>query len=157
MKEKIKETLIRLGFHLVEFEEVGWYGFNYEGNSYLYLYDYKDENYLCISIPFIFDLQDDNAATFVALEEKLNLTSKYVKASKMGNSLWLFCERELLGEEDLELVLRRLIMRLDTALLIVEQFFASMEENTVNNDYEEQTDYVEEVDESDENSMSSEG
>lgn len=66
----------------------------------------------------------------------------------MGNRIWLFCECKLLGEEDWGIVLRRLLMRFYVSLLIVEKFFVLIEENTVNNDYEKHTNYVEEVDES---------
>lgn len=136
-KEKIIDTFRELGFLLEEIEDREWYSFSYEGNNYLYLYNSEDEEFLSISIPGIFDLKEDNANAFVSLEEMLNSTPKYVKAYKMGNSLWLFYERELLGDEDLKLVVSRMIMHLDAALFTAYKIMSKMEteeEDTIEND-----------------------
>lgn len=151
MKEKIIEAFQELGFQLQEVEETEYYSFCYEGNNYMYLYNSEDEEFLSISIPGIFDLKDDNASIFVALEEMLNSTPKYVKTYKLSDSLWLFYERELLGGEDLKLVISRMIMHLDAALFTARKFLATIEmedENeTVNDEHYEQPKYTEVLEE----------
>lgn len=154
MKEKIMKAFQELGFQLKEVEETEYYGFSYEGNNYMYLYNSEDEQFLSISIPGIYELNDENAGTFVALEEMLNSTPKYVKTYKVGDSLWLFYERELLGEEDLKLVISRMILHLDAALFTARKFIATMEmENkneTANDGNDEQSEYAEVIEEQEE-------
>lgn len=149
MKEKIMEAFQELGFQLEQIEETEWYGFSYEGNNYMYFYNSEDAEFLSISIPGIFELKDDNINTFIVLEELLNSTPKYVKAYKMKDSLWLFYERELLGEEDLKLVISHMIKHLDAALFTARKFIATMklENETVNDEHDEQPEYVEVIDE----------
>lgn len=126
-KENVLNTFHELGFLLEHVEGFG-YKFTYEGSNFLYLPDKEDEEFLSIALPGIYDLQDDNLATFISLTEKLNSTPKYVKAYKLGDSLWLFYERELLGGEDLKLVISRMILHLDAALCLGRQFLATAEE-----------------------------
>ncbi len=149
MKEKIMKAFQELGFQLEQIEETKWYGFSYEGNNYMYFYNSEDEEFLSISIPGIFELKDDNINTFIVLEELLNSTPKYVKAYKMKNSLWLFYERELLGEEDLKLVISHMVNHLDAALFTARKFIATMElkNETANDDNDEQPEYVEVINE----------
>lgn len=116
MKEKILAALENLGFNLEDNESLG-FSFNYEGINYLYMYNEDDEDFLNISVPGIYDLEEDNKENYDALKEKINSTLKYVKAYTLGKGLWLFYERDLLGNEDLEEVIRRMILHLAAALM----------------------------------------
>lgn len=116
MKEKILAAFENLGFNLEDNESLG-YHFYYEGINFLYMYNEDDEDFLNISVPGIYDLEEDNKENYDVLKEKINSTLKYVKAYTLGGSLWLFYERDLLGNEDLEEVIRRMILHLAAALM----------------------------------------
>lgn len=116
MKEKILAAFENLGFNLEDIESLG-VSFNYEGINYLYMYNEDDENFLNISVPSIYDLEKDNKEKYEKLKEKINSTLKYVKAYTISDSLWLFYERDLLGNEDLEEVIRCMILHLAAALM----------------------------------------
>ena len=116
MKEKILAAFENLGFNLEDNESLG-FSFNYEGINYLYMYNEDDEDFLNISVPGIYDLEEDNKEGYNALKEKINSSLKYVKAYTLGKGLWLFYERDLLGNEDLEEVIRHMILHLAAALM----------------------------------------
>ena len=116
MKETISAAFENLGFNLEDNESLG-FSFNYEGINYLYMYNEDDEDFLNISVPGIYDLEEDNKENYDALKEKINSTLKYVKAYTLGKGLWLFYERDLLGNEDLEEVIRHMILHLAAALM----------------------------------------
>ena len=116
MKEKILAAFDNLGFNLEDNESLG-YHFYYEGINFLYMYNEDDEDFLNISVPGIYDLKENNKEDYNALKEKINSTLKYVKAYTLGDSLWLFYERDLLGNEDVEEVLRCMILHLAAALI----------------------------------------
>lgn len=116
MKEKILAAFENLGFNLEDNESLG-FSFNYEGINYLYMYNEDDEDFLNISVPGIYDLEEDNKEKYEELKEKINSTLKYVKAYTLGDSLWIFYERDLLGNEDLEEVIRHMILYLAAALM----------------------------------------
>lgn len=116
MKEKILEAFENLGFNLKDTESLG-YTFNYESINYLYMYNEDDEDFLNISVPGIYDLEENDKEKYEALKEKINSTLKYIKAYTLDGSLWLFYERDLLGKEDLEEVIRRMILHLAAALM----------------------------------------
>lgn len=116
MKEKILAAFENLGFNLEDNESLG-YHFYYEGINFLYMYNEDDEDFLNISVPGIYDLKENNKEDYNALKEKINSTLKYVKAYTLGDSLWLFYERDLLGNEDVEEVIRCMILHLAAALI----------------------------------------
>ena len=116
MKEKILAAFDNLGFNLEDNESLG-YHFYYEGINFLYMYNEDDEEFLNISVPGIYDLKENNKEDYNALKEKINSTLKYVKAYTLGDSLWLFYERDLLGNEDVEEVIRCMILHLAAALI----------------------------------------
>lgn len=116
MKEKILAAFENLGFNLEDNESLG-YHFYYEGINFLYMYNEDDEDFLNISVPGIYDLEEDNKENYDALKDKINSTLKYVKAYTLGKRLWLFYERDLLGNEDLEEVIRHMILHLAAALM----------------------------------------
>ena len=126
MKEKILAAFENLGFNLEDTESLG-YTFNYEGINFLYMYNEDDENFLNISVPGIYDLEENNKEKYDALKEKINSTLKYIKAYTLGNSLWLFYERDLLGNEDLEETIRRMILHLAAALMFARDTIEKMD------------------------------
>ena len=127
MKEQILNTFAAMGFQLEEMEGFG-YGFRYEGINYLYMPNDDDEDFLNIAVPAIVEINDENAHAAHMLMDKLNSTLKYVKANKLGDSLWLFYERELYGGEDFEKLLSRMILHLEAALNFYRNAMANIKE-----------------------------
>lgn len=126
MKEKILEAFKALGFEMEELEGMG-YGFQYEGKHFLYMYNGDDEDFLNISLPGVLDIENDT--TFYQVMDKLNGTQKYVKAYKLNDSMWLFYERELFGDEDLKQVLSCMILHLEAALMFLRRAMADSEDS----------------------------
>ena len=156
MKEKILAAFRDLGFKLEEEEGMG-YCFNYEGLNLLYMYNENDEEFLNIALPGIVEVEDDKMLQICALLEKINSTLKYIKAYMLGNSVWLFYERELIeqreqsrtcsdyaesrekktegqlcGEEDLVTVISRMILHLEAGLVFARKAMAEIEETMAN-------------------------
>lgn len=125
MKEKILEAFENLGFNL-EYNDTLGYSFYYEGINLLYMYNEDDEAFLNISVPGIYDLEDGKE-TYDVLKEKINSTLKCVKAYTLCNSLWIFYERDLLGNEDLEEVIRRMVLQLAAALMFARDIIDKIE------------------------------
>ena len=163
MKEKILEAFKELGFKLEEEEGMG-YCFNYEGLNLLYMYNENDEEFLNIALPGIVEVEDDKMLQICALLEKINSTLKYIKAYMLGNSVWLFYERELIeqreqsrtcsdyaesrekktegqlcGEEDLMTVISRMILRLEAGLVFARKAMAEIEETMTNDSSDDDT------------------
>lgn len=114
MKEKILNTFRSLGFELEDMKELG-YGFDYEGLHYLWMNN-DDEEFLNIAIPAVYDKSDSDELEFYQVLDKLNSMLKYVKVNELGNSMWLFYEREMVGEEDFEKLLPKMILHLEHAV-----------------------------------------
>ena len=131
MKEKILEAFRELGFKLEEEEGMG-YCFKYEGLNLLYMYNENDEEFLNIALPGIVEVEEDKMLQTFVLLEKINSTLKYIKAYMLGNSVWLFYERELFGEEDLMTVISRMILHLEAGLVFARKAMAEIEETMAN-------------------------
>lgn len=144
MKEKILEVFRNLGFKLEEEEGMG-YSFNYEGLNLLYMYNENDEEFLNIALPSIVEVEEDRMLQICALLEKINSTLKYVKAYILGNSVWLFYERELFGEEDLMTVISRMILHLEAGLAFARKAMAEIEETMANDSSDDAADGTEEI------------
>ena len=137
MKENVLETFSELGFKLEEAENFG-YAFTYEGANFLYMPNDNDENFLNISVPGICKYDKTRPDLVNKLADKINSTMKYVKAYSLGDSLWLFYERELFEGEELPPVISNMILHLEASLLFARQ---CMEEETgKDNGGEEPTD-----------------
>ena len=158
MKEKILEAFKELGFKLEEEEGMG-YCFNYEGLNLLYMYNENDEEFLNIALPGIVDVEEDKMLQICALLEKINSTLKYIKAYILGNSVWLFYERELIeqrgkktegqlcGEEDLMTVISRMILHLEAGLSFARKAMTEIEETMTNDSSDDDTaESAEEID-----------
>ena len=170
MKEKILEAFRDLGFKLEEEEGMG-YCFNYEGLNLLYMYNENDEEFLNIALPGIVEVEEDKMLQICALLEKINSTLKYIKAYILGNSVWLFYERELIeqreqsrtcsdyaesrekktegqlcGEEDLMTVISRMILQLEAGLVFARKVMAEIEETMTSDSSDDNTtDEAEEI------------
>ena len=82
-----------------------------------------------------------------ALLEKINSTLKYIKAYMLGNSVWLFYERELFGEEDLMTVISRMILHLEAGLSFARKAMTEIEETMTNDSSDDDTaESAEEID-----------
>ena len=138
MKEKILEAFRDLGFKLEEEEGMG-YCFNYEGLNLLYMYNENDEEFLNIALPGIVEVEEDKMLQICALLEKINSTLKYVKTYMLGNSVWLFYERELFGEEDLMTVISRMILHLEAGLVFARKAMTEIEETMANDSSNDDT------------------
>ena len=109
------KTLEELGFQLTEEEGLG-YSFDYEGLKCLWMYNEDDEEFLSICLPGIISMDDMSFPNICALMNSINSTMKYVKAYPMGKGVWIFYEREVLGEENnLEELIAHMILRLEMA------------------------------------------
>lgn len=114
MKEKVLNALKNLGFETEGLGQFG-YGFDYEGNHLVWI-DSDDEELLTLAVPGIMDKEENNELRFYQLMDKLNSVLKYIKVNEYGDSMWLFYERQIIGEEDLEQVLPHMIVHLEQAL-----------------------------------------
>lgn len=120
MKEKIMNAFKTLGFELMNIEDL-WYGFEYEGINYLWMVN-DDDEFLNISIPAVIDVDSVIELEFYKLMDKFNSTLKYVKVNKFLDSMWLFYERELVGDEDLELLIPHIVIQLEYALHFIRNY-----------------------------------
>jgi len=148
MKEKILGALKALGFQLEEIDDIG-YDFFYEGKHYLYMYSEDDENFLNLAIPAVQDIDKDDITPYKVMDT-INSSQKYIKAYDFFDSMWLFYERELIGEEDLKKVLAKMILRLEYGYVFLHKLLSESGEeeespsesadNDTNNDTENGTD-----------------
>ena len=72
---------------------------------------------------------------------KINSTLKYIKAYELSKSIWLFYERELLGNEDLVKVISHMILHLEAGLMFSRKTLAEIKANA--EDKNEDNDIVE--------------
>ena len=127
MKEKVLEAFSGLGFKLEETEGLG-YRFGYEGLNLLYMYNEDDEYFLNIALPCIYECEEGKALQICSLLEKINSYLKYIKAYLLDDCVWLFYERELLSEEeDLMIVISRMIRRLEAGFYFARKTIKEIE------------------------------
>lgn len=98
------------------------------------------EDFLNISLPAVLDIDDENNVTFYQLMDKINGTLKYVKANKLNDSMWLFYERELFGDEDLKQVISRMILHLEAGFMFLHRAMVASGESESDSDSEEVVD-----------------
>ena len=113
MKEKVKETLKKMGFEL-EPQDDRAFVFQYEGVNYLYVYNMDDKSFLMFMVHY--DTEDMSQQELFKLANTFNNRVKYVKASVLYDEICLTYEREVIGHENLEEILSHMIMRLYAAL-----------------------------------------
>ena len=128
-KENVLEALKELGFKCEYLGEIG-YGFSYEGTNYLYMYNPNDENFLQVAIHRVYELSDGGDEMFLyRLMDQVNSSLKYTKAYTVGDSVWLFYEREIIGDEDYTKLLSCIITHLDQALFFALRTIKKMMNN----------------------------
>ncbi len=93
------------------------YEFEYEDLHYLFLPSDNDEKFLSLALPAVLNFNDEEHPATYEMMDELNSSIKYVKASRIHDAIWLFYERELQGNEDLEALLTAMIMALEAALI----------------------------------------
>lgn len=103
------------------------------------MYNENDEEFLNIALPGIVEVEEDRMLQICALLEKINSTLKYVKTYMLGNSVWLFYERELFGEEDLMMVISRMILHLEAGLVFARKAMTEIEETMANDSSDDDT------------------
>ena len=138
MKEKILEIFKALGFEMEEMEDLG-YAFHYEGKTLVYMYNADNEDLLSIALPAIQDIDDKEDISVYKMMDKLNSSLKYIKSFNYFNSIWLFYERELFGNEDLEQLITNMILHLDIGYRF---FHHKMNDSTDSDDNEDKEDKV---------------
>ena len=107
------KTMQTLGFILDEVEDCG-YAFKFEGKTLLWVPS-EDEAFFSIAFPAILDCDDVDEEVYYKIIDKFNATVKYVKANDYQEMVWLFYERELIGDENLEEIIPRMIIHLERA------------------------------------------
>lgn len=116
MKERILEAFAELGFVPEQFGD-STYGFDFEGKHMMLIAGNDDEEFMSISIPRIYGMEDGNPLVFLKLIQKVNSNLKYIKAYEMDNDIWLFYEREIGGDDDLTVIMPKMISHLDAAFV----------------------------------------
>ena len=154
MKEKVLDALKALGFETKDFE-IG-YGFEFEGSHFLYLPS-DDEQFLSIALPSVHEFDEENELEGYKLMNKVNRQMKYVKATRINGDIWLFFERNLLGEEDLKEVLQQMIFSLEAAHFFLQDWEENAEDDNESDEDEDDFEFDEEeedieADEEDEDS-----
>lgn len=108
-KNDILKALDNLGFTVDEFGG-HFYHFEYEELSYLYNYDERDEDFLFLSIPNIFQVTEDNAEMVMSVINQANNIVKYAKITYSQEMVWATLEYPLFEwvnlEEFLEFAIR---------------------------------------------------
>ena len=143
MKEKVLDALKALGFETKDFE-IG-YGFEFEGSHFLYLPS-DDEQFLSIALPSVHEFDEENELEGYKLMNKVNRQMKYVKATRINGDIWLFFERNLLGEEDLKEVLQQMIFSLEAAHFFMQDWEENAEDDNESEEDEDDNESDEDED-----------
>lgn len=112
MKADILKALKELGFKLDKVDNDA-YVFMYEGYTLLVVNTADDESFLQISMINVVTVEDENPEVIFGLMDQINSKVPYVKSFIRDESVWISYERELLGNEDHEELMREMIRRLD--------------------------------------------
>jgi len=99
-KELILAKIEELGFSIEEAGDFG-YVFKFEELTILYMPD-DDENFLRFAVPNIYDVTDENKRFVLEVVNDTNMSIKYSKTCVYGDSVWVFYEYRLFGEDNLE-------------------------------------------------------
>lgn len=113
-KNDILKALDNLGFTVDEFGG-HFYHFEYEELSYLYNYDERDEDFLFLSIPNIFQVTEDNAEMVMSVINQANNIVKYAKITYSQEMVWATLEYPLFDWVNIEELLEFAINVLQSA------------------------------------------
>ena len=115
-KTDILETLGVLGFEVEEIPEFGFL-FRYEGLALVYMPD-SDENFLRFAVPNIYDVTDENKRFVLEVVNDTNMSIKYSKTCVYGDSVWVFYEYRLFGEDNLEDIIEHSMLLLQASYFL---------------------------------------
>lgn len=113
-KNDILKALDNMGFTVDEFGG-HFYHFEYEDLNYLYNYDERDEDFLFLSVPNIFQVSEENAAMVMPVINQANNIVKYAKITYSQEMVWATLEYPLFEWVNLEELLEFAINVLQSA------------------------------------------
>ena len=115
-KELILAKIEELGFSIEEAGDFG-YVFKYEELTILYMPD-DDENFLRFAVPNIYDVTDENKPFVLEVVNDTNMSIKYSKTCVYGDSVWIFYEYRLFGEDNLEDIIEHSMLLLQASYFL---------------------------------------
>lgn len=115
-KELILAKIEELGFSIEEAGDFG-YVFKYEELTILYMPD-DDENFLRFAVPNIYDVTDENKPFVLEVVNDTNMSIKYSKTCVYGDSVWVFYEYRLFGEDNLEDIIEHSMLLLQASYFL---------------------------------------
>ena len=113
-KNDILKALDNMGFTVDEFGG-HFYHFEYEDLNYLYNYDERDEDFLFLSVPNIFQVSEENAAMVMPVINQANNIVKYAKITYSQEMVWATLEYPLFDWVNIEELLEFAIIVLQSA------------------------------------------
>lgn len=127
MKENVLNTLSALGFTTEALGDFG-YGFDYEDRHFIYIPTKDDdEEFLNIVAPGVVDLDEMNEQDYYKLMAFASQHLQYAKAYPYHDSLWIGYERQVRPTEDLEDILPRMVIVLESAIRFTHMLKARLE------------------------------
>lgn len=115
-KELILAKIVELGFSIEEAGDFG-YVFKFEELTILYMPD-DDENFLRFAVPNIYDVTDENKRFVLEVVNDTNMSIKYSKTCVYGDSVWVFYEYRLFGEDNLEDIIEHSMLLLQASYFL---------------------------------------
>ena len=115
-KELILAKIEELGFSIEEAGDFG-YVFKFEELTILYMPD-DDENFLRFAVPNIYDVTDENKRFVLEVVNDTNMSIKYSKTCVYGDSVWVFYEYRLFGEDNLEDIIEHSLLLLQASYFL---------------------------------------
>ena len=114
-KNDILKALDNMGFTVDEFGG-HFYHFEYEDLNYLYNYDERDEDFLFLSVPNIFQVSEENAAMVMPVINQANNIVKYAKITYSQEMVWATLEYPIFDWVNIEELLEFAINVLQSAV-----------------------------------------
>ena len=115
-KELILAKIEELGFSIEEAGDFG-YVFKFEELTILYMPD-DDENFLRFAVPNIYDVTDENKCFVLEVVNDTNMSIKYSKTCVYGDSVWVFYEYRLFGDDNLEDIIEHSMLLLQASYFL---------------------------------------
>ena len=115
-KEIILAKIEELGFSIEEAGDFG-YVFKFEELTILYMPD-DDENFLRFAVPNIYDVTDENKRFVLEVVNDTNMSIKYSKTCVYGDSVWVFYEYRLFGDDNLEDIIEHSMLLLQASYFL---------------------------------------
>lgn len=100
-KEQILERLTAQGFQTTEISEAS-YTFDYENLNVLLSFEEEDESFLSLSLPYLYEVNEDNRPLVLNIVNQVNNNMKYTKTCLVGDDVWALYEAKISSEEAFE-------------------------------------------------------